>query len=1539
MIKKLCLLVILITNVNIAISQMYPEDREKFVKEFQKAMTEYGRGEFLTFAKKELEPMLLESSSFPDSYFKKMVSTCNLLLEKRMKQYPEVYNYVFSVYSFVKGKQSNESYLAWHSSIDKLLDSRNVKKFEDFIEFSAGFFSERKLAVSSNYEWYYVGGTYSFEFDEKPFVKCKNGTLACRVQNKDDNTSKKQPFVDSIALFNTSGTYDPIFKSWVGQGGTMNWEKVGIPSSKTFGLLNNYEVSMKTSNFAADSVLLTTPYFAKPIMGKVTDRAFKINREEDKIFPQFISYEKRLTIKEIKPEVDYNGGFSLHGAAFVGLGTQDQPSRIIIYNAGKPFITASSIEFTIDEKKITSFNTGFKIVYNFKDSISHPGVSFSYDIEKGNIEFARTKTGLGQTPFEDSYHQIDIYAPKLTWKKESSDILITYEMGTSQEQRIARLESKNYFDAQLYDKMQGMEAVHPLVSISKYSYANDKVVLSEGEVSSALHKTVEQAKPMLLELSNYGFIIYDIENKKVTVTPKLLNFVKSKAGIMDYDNIVFISDCRPKELKGYSEEEIKKSVYLQKLLEEYRVKTEERRLLKNFGVISLSRLDIELKAVDYVKLSDAQNTIVFPARNEVVIKENRNFEFNGWVNAGKMEINTLLANFNYKDFKINLLKTDRSTYRVRPLQAADGDRAIGLKSYISGIVGELFIDHPSNKAGISKEITEYPIIRSSEKSFVYYNSKNTMRGLYDSTRFYYTVFPFEVDSLDNFTEKGFSIVGELTSAGIFPVIKQDLVIMPDYSLGFSTKAPAGGYDFYGTKAKYDNKIVLSNNGLQGSGEIKFVESTSESLAYTFLPDSTVGLARFVNKAVETGIEFPDVTCNEANVTYIPKGNVLKAASTPRNELIFFEKQCKMRGTIFIRPNGMRGKGEMDLTTANVHSFDYSYKRWVIDADTSNFNLKNNYQEEGEDPLSFKTENVNCHISFKDRKGDFKSNDGTSIVRFPNNLYICKMDMFTWMMDDEAIEISSQERKEDAASDLDLVGPNFYSVHPKQDSLQFNAPKAIFSLKEKTIYCSKVEYLDIADARIYPDSMKITIRKKAKMETLRNAKIVANYITKYHNFSEATLNIMARRDYSGTGKYPYYDKDSNLTYFVMDKIYLDSAYQTIGKGKIGNEDNFKLSKEFDYYGDVSIHASSPEILFKGATRINHECEKFERNWMAFTAKVDPKNIQIPVSKEMKNLEGQPIAAGILWRDSRALDSIKLYPTFLSSVVDAKDPIAMTASGVLQYNMDTKEFQIGSKEKLLNRSEKGNYLALHTESCSMHGEGQINLGMDFGDVEIDAVGIMNYNQASGKTDMNLTLRMNMALDKGVMEATAERINEIEGLKPMEFAPTTLEQAIVEWVDTKTADKIKSDFTIEGKVKKLPDALESTFVLSGIKLISLDDPKFNEKGLVTNVESAVLVSIYGKPVMKYLPMNLVFQQVYSGSGGDKFGIYYSVPGGNEYFYDYVMEKKEGTMRIITSDTAMDEAINGMKPDKRKKKNFAYEITTQRLNLAKFKRFFGGE
>lgn len=1532
-------------------AQSYPSDRDKFVKALQQLVSASATSKDMTFIKKQLEPMLLETKEFPDAYFTKMVETCNLMESKKLKAYPEIFNYVFSVYSFVKGKQSDASYKAWHSSVDKMLDAKNINKFKDFIEFSAGFFSESTLAEATNSKWMYKGGTYTFEYTDKPFIRFEGGRLMCVVINE-GKTREENPYLDSIVVRGTTGVFSPIEKEWKGKGGTIDWQKVGLAKEKTSAALKSYETKMKSGKtLNVDTVLLTTPYFSKPIYGKLSDAASSSTREEDKNFPQFTSFEKRLKIKNITEDVDYDGGFSLKGADFVGVGTVAEPAKLIVHKDAKPFIKVSALMVTVSPKQISAFPGQAVINFAIKDSIYHPGCDFRYDIANKAFEFNRGKSGISQTPFSDSYHMLDIYVPKIVWVKGSQDLQLTYGMEVGQEQRLSRLESKNFYDGRLYDQLAGLATVHPLVSISNYAYKYDKYILTEGETATALGGTVEQVRTLMLQLSGLGFISYDTEAKMVVVNDKTMNFIKAKSGKQDFDNLSFISDLRPKTMPTeYTPEQIEKDKRLQAMDSTFKVRNAQRRLIKNFGTLNLTNLTILLEAVDVVKLSEQQGSAVFPEGSMVSIKKDRNFDFSGWINAGKLEVKSEKANYVYESNKINLLKTDVGIFRVRPLSERDGKETIEMGSAISNIVGEILIDAPNNRSGNEKKANDlklnyFPKLIVSSPSKVYYNDKSIYRGAYDSTRFYFTVAPFEMDSLDNFSEKALRLDGELTSAGIFPKFKEKLKIMPDYSFGFSQELPAEGYDFYSTTSKYGkkssandtikNKIVLSNNGLQGAGRIDFVQSTSISKAFTFLPDSTVGYATFENRPVEVGVQFPDVISKDAYITYVPKGNVLKASST-ETLLSFFKDEAKLKGTAIVSPNGMTGFGIMNLKDANLEADNFKFKRWDANSDTATFNLKNKYMEEDEDPLSFKTDDVNAHVSFADRKGVFKSNDGESTVEFPNNQYTCKMDMFTWFMDQESVEMSQTGKRDiNIDSDLDLAKPNFFSVHPKQDSLQFKAPKANFSLKEKTIYCSKVEFIDVADARIYPDSMKVTIRKKAYMEPLNNSTIVANYITKYHKFTKANTKITARRAYTSEGDYPYVDADSTITIVRMDKIGLDSAYQTVATGKISSEASFKLSKQFDYYGDVKIFAANPLITFSGATRINHSCEKFPRNWMSFTSQIDPKNIQIPVSQSMKTLDGIAVSAGIVWRDSRDPDSVTLYPTFLSTLTSPNDPILITASGLLQYNFDAKEFQIGSADKLVNRNAKGNFIALHTESCSMNGDGKINLGMDFGEITVDAVGTANYNQSTGQTSLNITARYNLPIDKGLMEKVASKITVIEGLKPLDFGSNTMMQAITEWKDAESANKIKETYVQEGEVKKVPKELEQGIVITGLRLSSYN--KEQVTGLIINTESAAIVNIFDKPVFKYVPTKAFFKQVYSENpSGDKFQLLWTIPGGYDYYFDYAMTKKDGLLQIYTTDKELEGGIAAIKEDKRKGKNFKYDPSTNSALLSIFMRLF---
>ena len=1140
---------------------------------------------------------------------------------------------------------------------------------------------------------------------------------------------------------------------------------------------------------------------------------------------------------------------------------------------------------------------------------------------------------MSQAPFVDSYHKLDMYVEQLIWNRSSSELVLGYNFSTSEQQRLARFESFDYYDERLYQKMQGMSSTHPLVALYNYAYKYDEFTMTEGKAASSLGLTITQAKPRLLDLATQGFINYDIENQTIRVTQKTIQFVKAKSGKSDFDNISFSSDLSPIRLDKIGEDPQMKE--RQQLIKE---RNEKRSRMKNFGVLDLGSLELNLKAVDRIPISDFKKTSIYPDDDQVTIKQNRSIIFKGWINSGRWEVKLRDGNYSYEKNGFNIFESDIAYFKAAPQKEEHGNRLIPLQSAIECLKGELLVDDPKNKSGLDDKFGNYPILKSKEKTRVYYDNKQIHLGAYERERFYFEIEPFEIDSLLTFNDETLRFGGVLISSGIFPPMKDSLKLMGDYSLGFSQKAPEKGYTFYGTDANYENKIILSNNGLQGAGVIDFINSTSKSKQlFTFLPDSTIGVAEFVNRPKEDGIQYPDALGPDVFITFLPRAKILKARSN--SEVIsFFNDEAKLRGTTTIRESGMSGSGLMKLKDANMVSDNFKFKRWDLNADTSSFQLDNKYKEEGdlsEDPLAFKTDNVKGEVSFKDRKGVFKSNDGESTVEFPINKYICKIDQFTWLMDSD--EMTLEKKEEDNLSiegNMDLVGPNFFSIHPDQDSLQFRSPKAKFSLKEKTIYCQKTEYIEVADARIFPDSMRVTIRKNAKMDPFENAEIVANFITKYHKMTNVSAQIKARRAYTAEGDYKYSEVDGKEYIIHLDKITLNSSFNTEASGTIPESDTFKLSSQFDFYGDVSFVASNPLITFDGATRINHECEKFERNWMAFNTEIDPENIQIPVSEDMKDLKGNSISVGIVWRNSKVMDSVRLYPTFLSTMVDKNDPIVITASGFLQYDKNANEYQIANKDKLVNRGAKGNYISLHTSSCSLNGDGRIDLGMDYGpSFKTEAVGVANYNQETGATNLNLTLSITAPIDKKIFEDVAEKIVEVEGLQDVDFSSTTLEQSLVEWVDRKTADKIKSDYTLKKEFKNVPKPIEDKLVFTGLRLISYDEFGDQQRGLKSSVDQVGLVNFFGEPVMKYVPVKLFAQQ--RTAVGDRLGLMLDVPGAYLYFFDYDY-RKDGTLNILSSDKEFNESITELKSDKKKAKDFIYQITNNSAYKSQFLRVF---
>lgn len=1528
---KIAILLSFLTLGTILNAQSFTKDKEKFTKDWSKFPLESRASEF---CKKDLED-LLKSPQLSDSKFSKMVDGCNNLEKKGVSANPDIFNYMISFLFQNVNKFDTEFNQQW-GEIFVEIQEKQPDQLSDFLLFSSNLFRYKALVRDANYGWYYQKGEFEWLRDKKLQLNCKNGDLVCFVPIRGTNG-------DSLKIKSTSGIFDISTKRWDGKGGLITWEKVKINKDETFASLKGYKADFNKTVLKADTVALTTPYFQQPILGKLTDKTILDLSEGEKV-PQFISYEKRLKIPNLRKNVDYDGSFTLEGDEFVGKGVEGKPAKMLFKVAGKTQVEVSSLEYQISPKSILSKESSLKLIYKNGDSLTLQKGFLTYDLTQEELKITAANLGGINVPFWDSYFNLYVKAPVLVWSSVENMAYYTFDVGTSQEQKYAVFESKDNFDGKLYAKYKPAYAEHPFQLIAKKAISSGKMEFGEGELASAMNRIVDQIKPLMVDMMSDGFVQYHGITKKIKVEQKLIDYVLSQNGEKDFDNLSITSDFRPIKIP-FSVEDLQNNPKLQ--LEKKRIQDRNkiRQLSIAFARIKIDELEMNISEVDQVTFSESQNVIAFCDSSKLTIKKNRDMYFSGWLTAGKLDVYCKNSFFDYDGFKVNILSSRDAYFNFKPIKTDDGSQSIASPSSISHLTGELLIDLPSSRSGKKAKMDEYPKLVTRLNSKVYYNDKSILNGAYDSTRFYYEISPFEIDSLDNFKEKALAFNGALNSGGIFPKLKEKLIVMNDFSLGFFTKAPEEGLPFYGTETRYKNKIALSQNGLQGTGTIEFLEATAISKLLTFLPDSTIGVAQFTNKQKQSGIKFPEANAEAALISYQPKQGILKVSSYNGQLISMFNNEITLKGTLLLQKTGASGSGLIDFKEASLEAKDFRFTDLDINSDNSNFSLRNRFTNYGENPLAIQSVGFKGYVSFRERMGEFTSNVSKRI-KFPANNYYCQMDKFIWQMDAEAIDFEKKGVNEtNFESDSDLITNNFFSMAPEQDSLQFKSLSATYDLKTQTINCRKVEFVQVGDARIFPDSMTVRIRKAAKMDPLKNAVIIANYITKFHKFTEANVTINSRSAYEGNCLYPYFDRDSLLTVIPMQSIvYRKDKKETVVMGDISESMKFKLSNEFDYFGKISIYASNPGLFLSGSTRINHNCS-YDKSWFSFSDTINPKKIQIPVNQKQVNTKNELVLSGFAWRNSLKLDSLRIYNGFLSKKERELDIELLTASGYVQYNDEANEFQIGTKSRLQKIDTLSTFYSLHLGTCILSGFGPINLGINYGETTIKAYGKLEYNPSEKKTSSFLNIAVDMQVPKDVMEIIANKIKADENLKEIDLKAGKygLKNNFAFWIADEH-EKVFKDFD-EDRLKKMPDELDQTLILSGLRLESLMGSAAGgrkaERGFINDKNATVgLVSISGIPVLRELNTRTFFAQRHSSEETQFFGVNFDVNEEKFFYLNHQMDNKnESTLSFVTNDSDLKKTILAVKPKKRKAKNFKFELAegSDATNLiAKFKSVF---
>lgn len=1384
----------------------------------------------------------------------KIIETSNLMANKRLKPNPFFLSYFNVVYNFIESKQPIENFEKYQTCLEKTFKSKVNKNIQDFLTMGENAFKSNILYKSPSYIYYSYEPNYTFEYDSVAKVVFKDITLI-----------GLNPRGDSIAVENTSGVYYPNTGRFYCKGGKISWTRCGLDAG-VYATVRRFEIDCKAGNYSSDTATFVgKQFFDKPQIGKFTDRIITENGEIT--YPRFDSYSKRLVVKNIYPDVDYDGGFGMRGPKFVGSGTSASPAKIIFRRNGAKFLEVSARSFGMSKEKIVANPAHVKISLD-KDSITHPGLSFIYQVDKRRVTMLRLDDGLQKTPFANNYHMIDMHFEQLSW--DIDEPMVNFGFLPNNFQGEAFFESANFFTKSRYDNIRGNDAISLLPKMVEYAdYIKDSSY-TVVDLAKYIKYLAVDLRQIIYKVAIFGLIDFNPETDIIKMKPRLKDYIAYNKHKKDYDIITFHSVIPGQENATLN-------------------------LVNN-------NYDLKIRGVKQILLSDTQKVFVFPKNGEIVLKKNRNFEFSGLTSSGKLEFYGKDFLFDYEKFKIKMNTIDS----IRIFVVANEPDINGnfyykrVKTVIENGNGELRIDGPRNKSGWGKAPT-FPQFQSFKESYAYYDKRSTFKSVYNRENFYFKLDPFTLDSLDDFRNESLRFDGLFSSASIFPNFRETLTLQKDYSLGFIRKTPEGGLSMYGGKANYDAEIRLSDKGLRGTGDLKFGPSVSHSNDFMFFPDSTNAVAQtFDIKEQDNPSEFPVSHGDTVYIHYKPYTGLLQSNSL-KTPFVSYKEKAKFTGRYDLTTKALTGNGRVDFDKADLISGNILFIKRKFFADTADFHLK----ATGEEGFTFSTVNVNSTIDFDKREGLFVTNGEGSYVQFNKNQYIAYMDRFKWFMDSEDIELGDDQKKmdENVENALDLDGPKFISTHPKQDSLFFFAPSAKYNTRKYIINCKNVPFINVADARIYPDNGEVTIYKNAVMDTLEKAKIMANTVTKYHTIRNVTANIFGKKSYLATGDYQYLDENDNAFNIKFDKIQPDTAQQTIATGKITEKEKFKFNDYFSFAGNVRLEASNQFLFFDGGTQIVHKCTKIKKSYLKFNGEINPKDILIPIPKNAVDMNGKPVVNAIMY----SLDTTAVYSGFLSLRNGRNDKEIVTADGFLTFDTEAKEYRISNKEKLVEQSLPGNYLSLNTEDCSMKGEGKFELGADLGQVELKNVGNATHFM-NDSIDINQMMTVNFFFDSKPLKSMAKDLQIYANSAPAtDFGSEFFTKGLAELVGKEKADNLITELNLDGSIRRFPDEIEKTFFFNRLNF-KYKTSNQNNNGYFITTGPLGLGNILKNEINR--EFNGIIRIDKTKNKRDRIYIYLEPDPNTWYYFEYA----QGRMKVASSNKEFNEAIKEMKPKARK-------------------------
>jgi len=1417
-----------------------------------------------------------DSAAFSKDNMTMILDLSSQLTGRQMRAVPGFSQFLRALIDFCEYERDDAFLSYWLTGFSELIFNPRYRNesIVNYILNTSLLIRENLLINTGSVKWKVKDADLLFEHDTTFKIVVKDATLTCYSQR------------DSTEIYNASGIFYPDLQQFRGTKGIVTWEKAGYPREDVFAEMDDYTIDITRNIFLCDSSRLThKTYFKIPVYGILTDQAATIMRKERATYPRFETYTKQFHIKDMYKGVDYEGGLAFEGANVKGIGENTTPARISLFRNDTLFIKIESTDFIFSASGLLGI-----------DSVYHSNLGFSFNSTSRRVNLFRTNNPVSRSPYYNTFHNLDMYFENLAWDLDGSRVILSRPMGAAMGQ--ALFESSTFFNSDDFLKLMGLDDYHPLTRLKKFSEYYYSETFPISEFAKWLNKSEETVIGLCIDMANRGFVFYDAVNQEVTIKQKTKDYIDSYAGKIDYDVLSIFSET--------------KSPVDNALLD-----------LKNYN--------LTVNGVRNVFLSDSQSVAIYPYNQQIVIGKNRGFKFDGVVRAGLFTFFGHDFQFSYDTFKIRLHRIDS----IKVAMETDKTDELGnpiirqLNSLIQLSTGTIYIDDPSNKSGL-KSLAQYPIVDATSWSYIFYDRIPNLEGIYKKEDFYFKINPFTFENVDHYSVEDMNLSGEFYAGNILKPTRQYLIIQENNSLGFKMNIPEEGVEIYDGKGRIFDQINMSNEGLIGSGTLKYLTSTTKSDDYKFFPDSMLTTASTFEIAEDESGRFPELNSQDVDIKWMPPADEWLATNSRDNNFRMFGNGTTLDGAITLKPNVLRGSGIINTTDSRIYSTLFNFSSNEIKADTADYNLKS----PSTSGYAFIADNANTNINFDTGLTRFHMNTDTSVVKFPEIQYICTMTDFEYNQKERIL--SMEQRGQRAAGHMspdnlmrlsfdNLDKPTFFAVNSLTDTISFNSLNARYYVDEEFIEAENINYIHIADALIQPENGKIKITRRARIEKLKNAFVAVNNL---HLLHSAEIDIESTKRYSGSAIYDYVDDNNDIRSISFPEITVDTL-TTSARGFIPAEDKFMLSSAFTFAGDVNLYARSKDLLFTGSAGILHDCTPIRSYPVKFKSFIDRENVMIPLSEKPRDINDNIVYSGSFMN----IDSIHVYPAFLSEQKSWRDAGVVTAGGMLWFNKARNKYQISSQEKIADPAVNGNMVSLDRNLCILAGEGKLDFGASFGLVKMDGAGNVVHTTDSNKLEIKAIIALDFHFSAEALKIMSDDIRMMPTLKQVNLNSDFNNKGMKDLLGVKAANQLKEETDLFGLSGNLPKVFTYELLLNDLTL------HWNEESSSFRSSGKIGIGFIGnQPVNVYVDG---FVDIQRRRSGDMIDIYLKADGSTWYYFSYV----RGVMMAQAGNNNFNTLLSTTKlkyrkhPDSSVRMPYTYMISVED-RLGRFlRRMAGGE